>query len=445
MLDGDGLEALGRSAAQLDDIAERLDSPLLAPLRFMPIAGRQLSAASHQADAAAAAGSAPRSTSATSSRTSSTAACGRDPERVAALREVEQVASRGPRPRSRTSTSDPSDALIGPLNTSRTRIEEVRDEALDLLESGGRTRAAAWPRSSKGPTDYLLLAANNAQMQNGQGMFLSAGVLHVEDGRMDLDVDGAHRAVPRGHHARPARSRPGRPMGVARSERRLPPPRALAPVPGDGPDRRRPLAGRGTPAGRRRDGGRPVRPAGDHGGERTGRDARRRGGRRRRWSSSRCTTSTSATSTTRAATARTTEARRDQLEHIADGGAVGLRGRGVRRARVRGGAGRPPLVGATCFVVVAGPATPGRVGGGRRRRTDPRGLGAAVDRQPVGQQARLVHPLVGRPHHRARRRRLRRGAPHHGAQRRARVGRARLRRRARTRAAGSTRASTSGW
>ena len=38
----------------------------------------------------------------------------------------------------------------------------------------------------EGPSDYLLFAANNAQMQNGQGMFLSAGVLHVEDGRMDL-------------------------------------------------------------------------------------------------------------------------------------------------------------------------------------------------------------------------------------------------------------------
>lgn len=184
MLDGTGVAALGRSAAQLDDIAQRLDSPGLAPLRFMPIASRQLSAASHQADAAAAGlrtavdvGNQLEDLVDSSMRSG--------PERVAALHEVEQVARRG-----RTAFEDldlgPDEALIGPLNTSRTRIEEVRDEALDLL---GRASDASRGMAAffEGPHDYLLLAANNAQMQNGQGMFLSAGVLHVADGRMDLD------------------------------------------------------------------------------------------------------------------------------------------------------------------------------------------------------------------------------------------------------------------
>ncbi len=183
MLDGEGIDALARSVADLEDIAGRLDSPGLFPLRFMPIAGRQLSAASHQADAAVT-GLQTAVDVSDQLRRFVDSGMQSGPDRVAALREVEDIAARG-----RDTVADlelgPNDALIQPLFDSRDRIQEVRDEALDLLD-----RAAAASRGLatffEGPTDYLLLAANNAQMQNGQGMFLSAGMLHVEDGRMDL-------------------------------------------------------------------------------------------------------------------------------------------------------------------------------------------------------------------------------------------------------------------
>ena len=185
MLEGDGTEALDRSADDLEEIADRLDSPLLGPLRFMPVAGRQLSAASHQADAAHAGLRAAVDVS-EELQALVDDSMHSGPERVAALREVEEVAARG-----RDVVADldlgPSQALIHPLFTSRNRIEEVRDEALDMLT---RATAASGGLATffEGPTDYLLMAANNAQMQNGQGMFLSAGVLHVEDGRMDLQA-----------------------------------------------------------------------------------------------------------------------------------------------------------------------------------------------------------------------------------------------------------------
>ncbi len=193
LLDGDGLDELDRSAAELDDIAQRLDSPLLAPLRVLPIAGRQMSAASHQADAAVdAVRTAVDIGAELETLVDSSMKAG--PGRVEALRQVEAVAIRG-----RTAFADldlgPGDALIGPLAESRDRIVEVRDEALDLLTRTVRV-SDGLATFFQGPHDYLLLAANNAQMQNGQGMFLSAGVLHVENGQMDLDAMEATARFP---------------------------------------------------------------------------------------------------------------------------------------------------------------------------------------------------------------------------------------------------------
>jgi hypothetical protein len=192
-LEGEGVEDLARSADRFAAIADRLDNPLLAPVRLLPVAGRQLSAAAQQADAAAAA----LDTSAELGQEIHTlvdGGLGSGPERVETLRGLAAVAERGA-PTFEELDLGPDRALIGSLASSRREIEEARIEVLEGLD---RTAAMSvgLAKFFEGPTDYLLLAANNAQMQNGQGMFLSAGVLHVADGRMDLGPVESLEKVP---------------------------------------------------------------------------------------------------------------------------------------------------------------------------------------------------------------------------------------------------------
>jgi Protein of unknown function (DUF4012) len=182
-LDGDGVDDLTEYGERFAGIGNRLENPLLAPLRVLPFAGRQLSAASHQAEAAATA-------------LESAAELGDElrivvdrgvvsgPQRVETLREVASLV-RGGRTTFEELDLGPDQALVASLASAREEIEEARLEVLDGLD---RTASMSVGLADffEGPSDYLLFAANNAQMQNGQGMFLSAGVLHVEDGRLDL-------------------------------------------------------------------------------------------------------------------------------------------------------------------------------------------------------------------------------------------------------------------
>jgi hypothetical protein len=183
MLDGDGVDELAAYAQRFAGIGDRLDNPLLAPVRLLPFAGRQLSAASHQADAAA---TALRSAAELGDELRTVVDRGvvSGPQRVETLREVASLARRD-----RAAFEDldlgPDRALVASLASARVEIEEARVEVLEGL-SRTATMSEGLADFFEGPSDYLLLAANNAQMQNGQGMFLSAGVLHVEDGHLDL-------------------------------------------------------------------------------------------------------------------------------------------------------------------------------------------------------------------------------------------------------------------
>jgi len=182
-LEGEGTDDLAAFADRFAQIGDRLDNPFLTPVRLMPVAGRQLSAASHQADAAAAALDAAAELG-DELRAVVDGGLGSGPQRVATLREVASIARRG-EPSFDDLDLGPDDALVGSLSSARREIDDARVEVLDGLERTA-TMSVGLADFFEGPSDYLLFAANNAQMQNGQGMFLSAGVLHVEDGRMDL-------------------------------------------------------------------------------------------------------------------------------------------------------------------------------------------------------------------------------------------------------------------
>lgn len=75
----------------------------------------------------------------------------------------------------------PGDALVGPLRTGRQEMEERLIELrARLVEARGVVRAGR--EVLTGPTSLLVLAANNAEMRVGSGMFLSVGRVEVRDG-----------------------------------------------------------------------------------------------------------------------------------------------------------------------------------------------------------------------------------------------------------------------
>lgn len=71
--------------------------------------------------------------------------------------------------------------LVGPLRTARERLESELDD-LPGRFAEARVRVDALARLLDGPTRYLVLAGNNAEMRGGSGMPLSGGVVTFEDG-----------------------------------------------------------------------------------------------------------------------------------------------------------------------------------------------------------------------------------------------------------------------
>ncbi|MEM8904385.1 MAG: DUF4012 domain-containing protein [Actinomycetota bacterium] len=173
------LEAI---ATGLHDLDERLDAGSLRPIRWLPVVGRQLDAADHQVDAAAV--TLDVTVDLIDAADRAEAALTDPGRRVEALRQLGDDVRRGA-DRLRTIDLGPDEALVGPLTEGRAELVEQLDAATELLDEGVRTIDAAVELAA-GPSSYLVLAANNAQMQNGSGMFLSAARLDLVDGEVRL-------------------------------------------------------------------------------------------------------------------------------------------------------------------------------------------------------------------------------------------------------------------
>lgn len=154
----------------------RVASPLLWPMRVVPVAGRQLRSVIALSDAAtditkvAIAGMSEAQPVLAEPRTSNTARAtsARRLGELAAQAEAELAGLRlGPR-----------EGLVAPLARARNRLSEQLAELRDALAkgaSGGRAVAGVL----EGPRRYLLFAANNSEMRAGSGMLLSAGELET--------------------------------------------------------------------------------------------------------------------------------------------------------------------------------------------------------------------------------------------------------------------------
>ena len=182
--------AEGRPLAALRDAHERFSraharvgSPILAPLRFAPVLGRQLQsviALSAAADEVTAAGieGVVEAQRILDDRAPATT------ERPRVFRRVGELAARIDQ-RLANIQLGPRKALLGPLG-------EARDElAAELVEARSGLRRAsegamAVAHLLEGPRRYLVLAANNAEMRAGSGMFLSVGELQTGNGALQL-------------------------------------------------------------------------------------------------------------------------------------------------------------------------------------------------------------------------------------------------------------------
>lgn len=180
--DPDTLEVRAKLATADDAFASAssaVDSPLMAPIKVVPVLGRQVRSVS------ALSGSASQVSSATLSAF----------DRLAELTDIDSST-----PTARLEAGQLTQEVLAELQASVTDLDlgpekglidplaEARDDfteaSAELTDTVGRalTGVTGINHFLQGPTSYLVLAANNAEMRAGSGMFLQAGQLQVDQG-----------------------------------------------------------------------------------------------------------------------------------------------------------------------------------------------------------------------------------------------------------------------
>ena len=175
--------ALDKARKEFSDASGLLDSPLLTPAVVLPVIGRQVTSVRDLAHAA------------TDVSSIGVGALGElrgvldvphrsGPARVEALDQLSRLASTtynrletidpGPSGRLLPALARRYDQFVGQLDDVRTRLAHAS------------VVASALGRILQGPSRYLLLVANNAEMRAGQGMFLDAGMLSIDQGHIHL-------------------------------------------------------------------------------------------------------------------------------------------------------------------------------------------------------------------------------------------------------------------
>ncbi|CAN5424061.1 hypothetical protein BH18ACT1_BH18ACT1_02190 [soil metagenome] len=185
LLRGQGEEELAGAAADLRDAADRSSFPLIGPIEVMPVVGRQVRSLQGLTESSASVLELGVEALEDAQR-SLEGDLPTGPDRVEVLRALEaNTASTIQGVFSAIAEQGPSEGLIEPLREARLEINGELDEAIELLT---RTQLVANALRSmlEGDGRYLVLGANNAEMQAGWGMPLQAGVLTVSDGVIDL-------------------------------------------------------------------------------------------------------------------------------------------------------------------------------------------------------------------------------------------------------------------
>ena len=191
LLSSDVAAPLEDAAADFEAAHSRLDNPLLTPVRWLPVLGRQLRSVDASADSA---GEAVRLAASALRRTR--AAVDRPiadgPARLAVIDELASAVGAARAGMARLDLG-PDEALIGPVRTVHRDLAERVEEARDALARADEGLTAT-RKLLGGPSRYLVIAANNAEMRAGSGMWLTGGILTTENGRLSLgDMEPIYR------------------------------------------------------------------------------------------------------------------------------------------------------------------------------------------------------------------------------------------------------------
>src|SRR4051812_12422477 len=183
LVHGDGVDMLRAAHREFAAARREVRSPLVAPLKVLPVVGRQVRSVDAMTGAAAEVVDAGVN-AIDGARAQLNMARPVGHRRVVLVQRLGEVAAVA---YGHIASVDlgPSDALIGPLADARKRFADELDKLKDAAQ---RSRDASRGLAAflKGPSTYLVFAANNNEMRVGSGTFLSVGKLVVSDGSFDL-------------------------------------------------------------------------------------------------------------------------------------------------------------------------------------------------------------------------------------------------------------------
>ena len=159
------------------------DSPLVAPWKVVPVLGRQIRSVSALSGAAATTTGA--SLTAFEQLSEVAAQDTSTPEaRLAAGDRTQEVLAQLSKDLDDPDLG-PKDHLLPQLADAYNRFTEESGRLTDTVDRA-LTGVTGVNQFLEGPTRYLVLAANNAEMRAGSGMFLQAGELTVDKGSFDM-------------------------------------------------------------------------------------------------------------------------------------------------------------------------------------------------------------------------------------------------------------------
>ncbi|HEY7134585.1 MAG TPA: DUF4012 domain-containing protein [Acidimicrobiia bacterium] len=183
LVQGKGADLFAGARRDFARAHDKAGSPWMVPLRIVPVIGRQV----HSIDALT--GSAERvvavgSDAMNASRRQLDVQVVTGPARVQQVQQLGVIAGDSSKKLEHVDLG-PSNALIGPLRDARNKFSGDLDKLRRAL-SDVNAASVGLDTVLKGPSRYLVVAANNAEMRAGSGMWLSAGLLDFSNGRFTM-------------------------------------------------------------------------------------------------------------------------------------------------------------------------------------------------------------------------------------------------------------------
>ena len=189
--------ALQSARQEFSSASSLFDNPILSPALVIPVVGRQVTSVRDLAHAATQVSGIGISALG-NLKTVLNAPHKSGPARIAALDRLTTLANQT---YTQLNSIDPgpSGGLLGPLANKYNDFVSQVQQVKSRLENASVV-AGSLSEILKGPSNYLLLVANNAEMRAGSGMFLEAGTLSFSGGHVKLGslVDTGTITVPKG-------------------------------------------------------------------------------------------------------------------------------------------------------------------------------------------------------------------------------------------------------